>query len=248
MRALRATGAVLVALAIATAAPAAAENPVYDADTAADMAAGLAEATEVQGVCYSVVLQVSDPSGQWHGVYVVSSAGVDLPPPPTGCKGLVQLRAFLEYVPEYSEGADTASWVVESSFGGVSTADLERNGLSATKLLDDAESEQVLLNATLALPRLTAEVDKAVPPIVLTPATASPPSDARATDRPGSDRLRQHRSSLIVLGLIALGGLGWAYSLVRAARRPPPERYPMHYRGGRPPVDPSPNLPGPEWF
>lgn len=248
MRVLRVAGAVLLGLAVATAAPAAAENPVYDAETAADIAAAFAEATEVQGVCYGVVLDVSDPSGQWGGMYVVTSRGVDAPLSPTGCKGVVELRASIAYASEYSEDADTAGWFVESSFGGVSAADLERNDLRASDLLDDGRSEETLLNAALALPRLTAEVDRAVPPIVLTPATASPPADARPTGSPGNDQLREHRALLAVLGLAALGGLAWAVSLVRAARRPAPDHWPRPpYRSAPMPYDTTTDtLPGPE--
>jgi hypothetical protein len=216
VRALAVAGAALV---VVLATPAAAENPIYDAETAADIAAAFAEATEAQGVCYSVTLDVNDPSGQWGGSYAVSSAGVDLPPPTTGCTGLVQLQAFIAYASEYSESADTASWDVTSDVSGVTAADLAANGLSATSLLDDAKSEEVLLNAALALPRLAAEKDARVPAIVLTPAAEAPPGDARATGRPGSDALRQNKTSVVLLGLLAAGALAWAYSLVRRPRR-----------------------------
>jgi hypothetical protein len=209
---------VLIALAVAMAAPAAAENPVFDADTAADIAAGLAEATEVQGICYSVSLDVADPTGQWSGTYVVSSAGPDKPPPDTGCKGLVQLRAYIQYASEYSESEDTAYWEVASDVGGVSEDDLTRNGFAAGTLLDDDNGELELLNAALALPRLVAENNRNVPPLVLTPATEGPPADARATDRPGSDRLRENETSVFLLGAVALGALAWAISLVRPRR------------------------------
>jgi hypothetical protein len=213
------------ALLVVLATPAAAQNPVYDADTAADIAAAFAEATEEQGgICYAVTLDVNDPSGQWGGSYLISSAGVDVQLPETGCTGRVQLQAFLAYASEYSEGVDTASWQVTSDISAVTEADLEDNGLSATSLLDDGRSEQVLLNAALALPRLAAEKDPRVPPIVLTPATEPPPADARATDRPGSDALRQNKTSVVLLGLVAAGALAWAFSLLRRPWRQIPYR------------------------
>jgi hypothetical protein len=212
-------------VAVLSTSPAWAENPVYDADTAADIAAGFAEATQVQGVCYGVVLDVIDPSGQWGGTYVVSSAGVDVPPA-ADCKGTVELRATIAYASEYSEASDTADWVVSSSLGGPTAADLARNGLSAPALLDDAKSEQVLLNAALSLPRLTAEAVDDVPPLVLTPATEALPADAHATDRPGSDRLRQNSPQVVLLGLVALASLAWAVSILRRPRPPHPRRIP----------------------
>jgi len=60
--------AVLIATAavLLTASPASAENPVLDAEGDADLAAALAEATEVQGVCYGYDLSVEDgDTGQW---------------------------------------------------------------------------------------------------------------------------------------------------------------------------------------
>lgn len=241
--ALGAAGA-LLAIAVATAAPASAENPVYDAETAADIAAAFAEATEVQGVCYALTLDVSDPSGVYGGMYIVSSAGVDQAPA-VGCKSLVELRASLVYTSEYSEAQDSATWYVTSTLAGPTAADLERNGLSAGSLLNDSESEQVLLNAALALPRLTAETVDGVPPLVLTPATESPPTDARATDRPGSDRYRQNKTPVVLLGLVALASLAWAFSLIRRPRRtwsPPPP-----YASGQFPLQTHPDdLPRPE--
>jgi hypothetical protein len=216
------SAAVLVGLAIATASPASAENPVYDADTAAEIAAAFAEATEVQGVCYAVSLNVDDyDTGVYEGTYVVSSAGVDQRPAEALCsRGSVELQATVRYVSEYTEAEDSASWFVLSTLGGFGEVDLARSGFSAGSLLKDDESEQVLLNAALSLPRLTAETVDGVPPLVLTPSTQAPPSDAAATNRPGSDRFRQHKTEVVLLVLVALGSSLWAYTLLRRPRRP----------------------------
>ena len=237
--------AVLALVAIAVAAPtrAHAENPVYDAETGADIAAAFAEATQVQGVCYSVTLDVSDPSSIYGGLYVVSSSGIDVPPAAASCsRGTVELRAMISYASEYSDATDTASWLVDSSLGGPTETDLAVNGFSAQSLLDDAKSEQVLLNAALALPRLTAEAVDGVPPLVLTPATASPPADAQATGRPGSDAWRQSKTSIVLLGVVALGSIAWAVSLLRRPRRSWDPHPPYTYRNYPQPDD----LPRPE--
>ena len=204
MRRLALAAALLVALAPVASAG---ENPVFDAETAADIQAALDEATATQGVCYSVRLRVDDvDSGFWAGTYEVRST------PPAGpagvCGGVVALEASITYTSSYSEEADSASWTVSSTFpDGPTAAGLRDLGLSSRDLLDDGKSEQVLLNAALALPVLTAERVVGVPPIVLVEPTAPLPSAAAATGSPGSDRWREQGTSLLLLGLLLVGSL-----------------------------------------
>ena len=56
------------------AAPASAANPVLDPEDDAEVAAALAEATEVQDICYGYVLAVDDnDTGEWGGTYAASA-------------------------------------------------------------------------------------------------------------------------------------------------------------------------------
>lgn len=180
------------------------QNPVYDDETGADIQAALDEATAVQGVCYGVLLEVSDfDTGIYSGSYAVRSI-----PTSGACRAEVVLQAAVTYSSEFSEAEDSASWLVTSSLPGAPTAaDLQRLGLTARALLDDGKSEQALLNAALALPALTAERVPGVVPLVLVEATATPPAEATPTGTPGSDRLRQHRTSLVLLGLLLVGAV-----------------------------------------
>lgn len=200
----------MLALLLALAAPASAgENPVLDAGGDADVAAALAEATAVQGLCYGYDLTVYDSStGQYDGQYASSSLGAGVPAgvEPARCpRGFVSLVAVVQYVSEFSESEDSASWRLDSPLPGLTIDDVESLGLSAGDLLDDTRSETTLLNATLALPRLAAELGE-VPPLVLEPNTQALPADARPTGTPGSDWLRENSALLIFFALLIGAG------------------------------------------
>lgn len=203
--------------------PAAAENPVLDAEGDADVAAALAEAQEVQDVCYGYVLQVSDgDTGQFSGTYASSSAGPGLPASTApGCsRGSVEVQASITYTSSFSEAEDSASWQVLSTIGGGLTIDdVERvTGASASDLLDDGRSETVLLNAVLSLPGLASELAD-LPPVVLEPNASPLPDDARATDTPGSDWVRQNGA---VLGLCLVAIVAGVVLLLLSRRTPRP--------------------------
>ncbi len=211
-------GALLVLL--LTAAPAAAENPVLDPEDDAELVAALAEATAVHDVCYGYVLQVSDnDTGIYEGTYVVTNAGVGVEPTPTACtRGSVLLNASLTYASELSESQDSAGWRVASSLGGPTTSDLQQQGLSAGDLTDDGKAPTTLRNAVLALPSLTA-AQHSLPPLVLKPNTEPLPSDATATDSPGSDWVRQSTGLIVLCALVLLAGLAVFASSLRAVRQ-----------------------------
>ena len=204
----RAAAAVVAAAVVLLATPAAAENPVLDAEGDADVASALAEATEVQGVCYGYELGVVDQdTGVYGGTFASSSLGAGARPSsddPACRGGVLELRAQIVYTSSYSEAEDSAQWTVTGTVPGVSIADVERLGLSSGDLLDDGSSERTLLNAVLALPQLAAE-QAGLPPVVLEPNTETLPPDAQATNSPGSDWLRENSA---LLGLCALLGLG----------------------------------------
>ncbi len=220
-----AASSVLVALAgvLLTAAPAAAAagtNPVLDTEGDTDLAEALAEATQVQGVCYGYALEVNDfDTGSFDGSFAASSAGPGrAASTATGCtRGVVQLTARMTYTSSASESEDSASWSLQSTLPGLTIRDVERvTGTDARGLLDDAKSEDVLLNAVLALPGLATE-RAGVPPLVLDPGGEAAPDDARATGTPGSDWMRENGSALLLCGLALVGAV---IALVLSRRRP----------------------------
>ena len=196
-----------------TAGPAAAANPVLDPEGDTDLAAALAEAREVQGVCYGYLLSVSDAdTGMFSGTFASSSAGAGQPASAaTDCpNGTVELAARISYTSSFSEAEDSADWSLLSTVGDLSIVDVEQvTGGSARDLLDDDASETALLNAVLSLPGLATE-RAGLPPVVIEENTAALPEGARATDTPGSDWLRQNGALLalcvgaVVAGLVAL--------------------------------------------
>jgi hypothetical protein len=202
--------AVLAPLLVA--APAAAANPVLDPEDDAEVAGALAEATEVQDVCYGYVLAVDDgDTGEWGGTYAASSAGEGVRATEAdGCsEGVVELVARITYTSEFSEAEDDASWELVSDVPGLTISDVEDQGLSAGDLLDDGSSATTLLNAVLSLPRLAAERG-GLQPVVLTPNDEALPEGARPTGTPGSDWLRENlvllalSSAAVLAGLVAL--------------------------------------------
>jgi hypothetical protein len=206
---IRAVLALVAVVALAT--PAVATDPVLDGDTAADMVASLAEATEAQGVCYGWSVFVDDQGGEgWGGTYSGSNAGIETGIDRASCPRWVSLDATITYVSSSSESEDSAFWTVSSGAVTAPTeSDLERLGLWANDLLKDSKAEQTLANAVLALPMLTADRGD-VTPLVL-PTDASPaPADSRATDHPGSDRLRDHLALVVVLVVLIVVCLFWA--------------------------------------
>lgn len=230
---------VLVAagLVLALAAPASAVNPVLDPEDDVDVAAALAEATAVQGVCYGYALTVSDfDTGQWDGTYAASSLGPDLRAAVGGaCQEVVELEASLTYTSSLSESEDSASWTLVSTLPELTTTDLEDLGLSSGDLLDDDRSATVLLNAVLSLPVLATE-QAGRPPVVLEPNTAALPPDARPTGTPGSDWLRENGFALLLCVVLLVGGV---VLLLRARGRSRQHRPPRFTSFGPRPVPPA---------
>jgi hypothetical protein len=208
-------GALLAVLLPAS--PASAVNPVLDPEDDTDVVAALAEATEVQGVCYGYVLSVDDgDTGEWAGTYAASSGGEGVPASGADdCpEGVVELVASITYTSDFSESEDSASWDLRSDLDALTIDDVEDQDLSSGDLLDDDRSATTLLNAVLSLPRLAAE-QAGVEPVVAEPSTEALPEGARATDSPGSDWLREN---LVLLGLSVAAVLSGLVALVAAFR------------------------------
>lgn len=209
----RLVAALVGAAVLLLAAPASAEDPVFDAEDTADVTAALAEATSVQGVCYGWVLRVSDvDTGRYSGTW-------GTPPGPSCPQGTVVLDARITYESTFSEAEDSADWTVESSIGGFDIADVEALGLSASDLLDDGKSALTLQNAVLSLPRLAAETTD-LPPVVLEPNAEPLPPGAEPTGTPGSDWLRENGALLLLCVAAIAGGVMALF----ASRRPDPRR------------------------
>ena len=207
-------GGLLLAL-LLPAGPAWAANPVLDPEDDAELVETLAEATEVQGVCYGYVLQVDDrDTGEWGGTYAASSGGegvraVEADDCP---EGVVELVAQLTYTSDFSESEDDAFWDLQSDVPGLTIGDVEDEGLSAGDLLDDGSSATTLLNAVLSLPRLAAE-QAGLEPVVAEPNADALPGGARPTGSPGSDWLRENVALLgLSVAAILAGGVAFAAS------------------------------------
>jgi hypothetical protein len=207
------------------AAPAHAENPVLSAEGDADVMAALAEATQVQGVCYGYLLHVRDEdTGRYDGDFSVWSvegvpAGQFLYRSPRCPAGVVVLEASLVYTSAYSEAEDGATWGLISNLPGLTSSDLDELGLDASDLTRDDRSETTLLNAVLSLPRLASE-QAGRPPVLLEPNTAALPPDARPTNTPGSDWLRENGVLLGLCIALVLAGLTVLALSRRPSRRP----------------------------
>lgn len=240
--------AVTAVLVLGPAGQALAANPVLDPEDDADIAASLAEATEVQDVCYGYALDVQDQdTGQWSGSYAASSTGEGVRASATSSctDGVVELVARIVYTSSFSEQEDSASWDVVSTVEGVSIADVEDLGLSAGDLLSDGASATTLQNAVLALPRLASE-QAGLPPVVLEPNPSPLPEGARPTGTPGSDWLRENSALLLVCVAAVVGGLVLLVSSLRSRPGPPSRRQPRVGSFG-PPGPRSGPLPPDPW-
>lgn len=183
--------------------PAHAASGFLAPEDAVELAGTLAEASEVQGVCYGWRVEVS---GTASILDVGSSAGdgVSVAEAP-GCTEYVEYVAQINYTSEFSESEDSAGYDVVSNVPGAPTRDdLESLGISGGDLLGENDDSTVL-NAVLALPALAAEKGVATPLELEPNAEAIPASDG-PTDSPGSDFLRENIWLLLLAGAAVVGG------------------------------------------
>ena len=206
-----------VALLIVTAGPAAAVPILAPAD-AEELALELEEATEVQGICYGWRVRVSDADRILTGEDVGSSRGVGKPAPDVSCPRWMVFEATLTYTSESSESEDSATFRVFSNVTGApDEGHLRRAGVNAGALLG-ADDDVAVINATLALPALAAELQLA-PPLPLDRNADDIPEVDRPTGAPGSDWLRSYGDYLGLIGVLVVGGLAWAGWAWAAGRR-----------------------------
>ncbi len=214
--------AVLVASALARAAPSIAPAALLEPADAGELAQTLADATEAQDVCYGWYADVDGAPETG------SSFGPDVDVLSRPCERWVRLVATIDYVPEYAEGEDSARVDVSSSFpNGPTARDLADLGLTSAGLLGEND-DVTLMGMVEALPLLTA--DRAGVPYVPAPETTTPvPAQDVPTGAPAtSDWLRTRWELLVACaGAIVLGGLlvvrGLAARTLRRPLAPPRE-------------------------
>ena len=198
-----------VALSVLGAAAPAEAVPILDPADAQELAQELAEAAEVQGICYGWEVDVRDDSGISTGRDVGSSRGVGLPAPDVSCPRFVVFQADVHYTSESSESEDSASFLIFTNVGGAPLeSDLRRVGVDGASLLG-SKDDLALINAVQALPALMAERGLA-PVIPAEPTEGTIPEADFPTNRPGSDWSRAYGEFLWLAGLLVVGGLGWA--------------------------------------
>ena len=201
--------AVLVAVLVLGPASAAGAVPILDPADAEELAAQLAEARDVQGICYGWNVTVFDEGAGTSRGDIGSSRGVGQPAADTSCPRFLELRADLHYTSESSESEDWASFYVFGNVsGGPDERDLKRVGITEGALVG-AKDDLALINAVQALPVLVAERGLARP-VAAEPTQGTIPSSDRTTNRPGSDWMRANGTFLAVSLTLMLGGLGWA--------------------------------------
>jgi len=232
-------------------APPASAEVVFDPGDAEELAAELAEATAVQGVCYGWTVRVDDQgSGVDTGVSTGSSfgAGVSLPEPPArSCTALVEFIADITYTSEFSESADSARFAVISTPSGPTTDDLEDLDLVDSGALTGEEVDDAVGRAVTALPRLASESGIA-PPLIAEPQSSTPSDVGALSDDPGSDYLRRAGGLLAFGAVLLVAGVAFAVFAAVTARRQDAVRQaaaPFHHRQpGESYVPPGPQ-PGP---
>ncbi len=213
--------------------------PAADAE---ELAATLAEAEAVQGVCFSWYIEIEDSSGSGlSGIEAGSSRGGpgEWLTEDSGCEKYALLSGGIRYTSESSESEDSAGITVDSNLGEpVSTGGLSRLGLDADDLLG-GNDDVALTNMVGALPLLVAETGAA--PFIPYEANTQPLLAGEApTGTPGSDWWRKFWPYVLVaavLCLLAGCGIGWvAGGGLRNTPQPPPTPRARHAR-------PRPRLP-----
>lgn len=180
---------------------------VLAAADATELVQVLADATEVQGICYGWHVEVRDDADGNGGVDRGSSNGVDTWA--TTCERWIQFEADIHYTSEMSEAEDSATFEVTSNIPGAPIRrDLAALGIDGGRLLGDND-DLAVIEATSALPLLAAEAGVA-PPVPLVANTEALPAGDGPTGRPGSDWLRTNAALLGFGVLLVLCGGGWA--------------------------------------
>ena len=188
----------------ALATPAAA-TPVLDEADAVELAQALAEATEVQDVCYGWRVDLRDDSGGPSGEDVGSSRGPDVALDPAACQRWVLLEGAIHYTSETSEFEDDAAVRISSNLTPApSMADLQQLGVTGS--LTDEDNDVVLLNMVEALPLAVASNGQA-PYVEFETAQTPVAGQGEPTGTPGSDVMRQWWPLMVLCVLAIVAGV-----------------------------------------
>jgi hypothetical protein len=230
--------ALVLALVLAFACAAPAHAGILAPEDAAELAQSLAEAQEEQGVCYGWRI-----TNNFDGVPDVGSStggpGAVMIPSTACTRGFVQLEGYIDYACSSCEDEDSATVSPSSSFAsGPTIDDLEGLGLSAGALTGDND-DTTLINMVNALPLLVADRGHA-PYLAYEQATTVPATD-RATNKPGSDVLRDIWIQLVLFVALILAGP--AFYLYK--RRQHTESAPAPLPAAPPPPVPTTSAPPP---
>ena len=215
------TRVALLALLLATFMGAPAQAGIVSPRDAAELAQTLAEAQEDQDVCYGWNVTNNFSSSSDVGSST-SGPGVALVSLQNTCpKGAVILEGNIHYSCASCESSDSASVSIASNLANPPTVgDLERLGLKAGDLTGDKD-DTTLVNMVNALPLLVADRGNAAY-VEYEQTKTVPPAD-HATDKPGSDLLRDSWLGLLFFGGLVLAGPGFfLYKRSQQPKRPAP--------------------------
>jgi hypothetical protein len=174
-------------------------------EDAAELAQTLAEAEEEQGICYG--WNVTNNFDSSPDVGSSNGPGAPLLNISGACRGVITLTGSISYACGSCEASDSASISIDSSFPNGPTADdLEDLGLKAGDLTGDND-DTTLINMVNALPLLAA--DRGLGPYIAYEAATNVPPTDRATNKPGSDLLRDRWLLLVFCGVLAVSGPGF---------------------------------------
>ena len=209
------------ALALVAAAPA--HAGIMSPEDATDLAQSLADAQEEQEVCYGWDVGNNFGAGSDIGSSIGGPNAALLDVAGTCKRGVVLLTGSIDYSCDSCEASDSASVSIQASgmANPPTVDDLEDLGLKAGDLTGDND-DTTLFNMVNVLPLLVADKGNA-PYVEYEPATTVPATD-RATNKPGSDFLRDNWIWLLLCG--ALTALGPIYYFYKRAQVPKSKRTP----------------------
>lgn len=231
--------ALAVLLALALTAPA--QAGIVSPEDAAELAQTLAEAQEEQDVCYG--WSVGNDFAESEDVgSSTGGPGVALAASRSACRrGAVVLEGQIHYACGSCEDSDSARVSISSNLPDPPTVDdLKSLGLKAGALTGDKD-DTTLVNMVEALPLLVA--DRGDAPYVEYEQAKTVPATDHATDKPGSDVLRDTWIQLVLFGGLIMAGPGfWLYKRRQGPPTPqeqeryiPPDQGPPQASQSEPP-------------
>ncbi len=205
-----------------------AQAGIVSPEDASELAQTLAEAQEDQDVCYGWnVTNNFSTSSATSGPRRAGRASRSPRRRARARRARSSSKATSSYSCGSCESSDSAS--VSISSGNLANPptvdDLEDMGLKAGDLTGDND-DTTLVNMVNALPLLVA--DRGNAPYVEYEQTTTVPVGDHATDKPGSDLLRESWLGLVFFGGLVLAGPGF-FLYKRSQRPPPPQEHDALY-------------------